>query len=51
MGSTPPRRALGLPGLSDVRYSSGAMTRFAFFFSYYFFVFFRPQAERVERRT
>jgi hypothetical protein len=40
-----------LPVEPRLRYIRPAMTRFASFFSYYFFGFFRPQAERVARRT
>ena len=50
LGQTGPR-PLDLPAHARVRYSAVAMTRFASFFSYYFFGFFRPQAERVERRA
>jgi hypothetical protein len=46
-GGAPDRR---LRVRAALRYIGGAMTRFASFFSY-FFGFFRPLAERVERRA
>lgn len=49
-GSRVTARRPRLPGKPALEYSRGAMTRCGSFHSY-FFGFFRPLAERVERRT